>query len=98
MKKEVIKEAAEKANGYAHYGKPLGGKYLAFNEGFIEGAKWQAEEMISKEAYEDNLNMQKTSNVGYESKIKEMYSEEDVRKMLWGLGDVLFNNNQNGIK
>lgn len=29
---------AEKANGYAYHGKPLGEKYLAFNEGFIAGA------------------------------------------------------------
>lgn len=26
------------------------------------------------------------------------YTEEDLRKALWDLGDVLFNNNQNGIK
>ena len=26
------------------------------------------------------------------------YSEEDMRKALWELGDVLFNNNQHGIK
>jgi hypothetical protein len=38
---------------------------------FIEGAKYQA----------DN-----------------MYSEEEVRKMLFDLGDVLFNNSQNGIE
>jgi hypothetical protein len=29
---------------------------------------------------------------------KRMYSEEEVRKMLFDLGDVLFNNCQNGIK
>jgi len=41
MNKELELEA-EKANGYAYYGKPLGEKYLAFNEGFIAGAtnKW----------------------------------------------------------
>ena len=37
MSKELEIEA-EKANGYAYYGKPLGEKYLAFNEGFIAGA------------------------------------------------------------
>jgi len=37
MNKELELEA-EKANGYAYYGKPLGEKYLAFNEGFIAGA------------------------------------------------------------
>jgi hypothetical protein len=29
---------------------------------------------------------------------KNKFSEEEVRQMLWDLGDVLFNNNQNGIK
>jgi hypothetical protein len=29
-------EEIDKANGYAYYGKPDGGKYIAFNE----GAKW----------------------------------------------------------
>jgi hypothetical protein len=29
---------------------------------------------------------------------ERMYSEEEVRKMLWQLGDCLFNNCQNGIK
>jgi hypothetical protein len=29
---------------------------------------------------------------------KNKYSEEEVRQMLWELGDVLFNNNQNGIE
>ena len=29
---------------------------------------------------------------------ERMYSEEEVRKMLWELGDVLFNNCQNGIE
>jgi CRISPR/Cas system-associated endonuclease/helicase Cas3 len=28
----------------------------------------------------------------------KIYTEEQVRKMLFDLGDVLFNNNQNGIK
>jgi hypothetical protein len=28
----------------------------------------------------------------------KLYTEEQVRKMLFDLGDVLFNNNQNGIK
>jgi hypothetical protein len=47
-----------------------------------------AERMISKEAHEDNLNMQKCSNAGFLSKIKEleeqikrMYSEEEVRRL-----------------
>ena len=28
-------EEIEKANGYAYYGKPDGGKYIAFNDGAI---------------------------------------------------------------
>ena len=34
----TLEQEAENANGYALYGKPLGEKYLAFNEGFIVGA------------------------------------------------------------
>jgi hypothetical protein len=55
--------------------------------GFVQGSKWQKERSISKEAYEDSLNMQRCSNAGYESKINElkseiklMYSEEDMIK------------------
>jgi hypothetical protein len=54
-----------------------------------EAAKYQADRMISEEAYEDALNMQKASNAGYESKIaeleaqiKEMYSKDEVLKIL----------------
>ncbi len=46
-KQETLEEAAEKANGYNLYAK--GTKGQAFNEGFIEGAKWQAERMYSEE-------------------------------------------------
>ena len=59
---------------------------------FINGAKWQQENSISKEAYEDFLNMQKCSNAGYESKIAElqktienfqkMYNEKEVLNFL----------------
>jgi hypothetical protein len=35
---------------------------------------------------------------GAEWQAERMYSEEEVRQMLWELGDVLFNNNQNGIE
>jgi predicted transcriptional regulator YheO len=48
----------------------------------------QKERIVSKESYEDALNMQKASNAGYESKIKElkrqlkeMYSEEDIENI-----------------
>lgn len=37
------------------------------------------ERMISKEAYEDVLNMQKCSNAGYESKISEL--QEEIKKL-----------------
>lgn len=49
----------------------------------------QVEKMITKEAYEDSLNMQRCSNAGYESKIQEltqelekMYSEKEVYNLL----------------
>ena len=34
-------EEIEKANGYAYYGKPNGGKYIAFND----GAKWMRDKI-----------------------------------------------------
>jgi len=34
-------EEIDKANGYAYYGKPDGGKYIAFNE----GAKWMRDKI-----------------------------------------------------
>jgi hypothetical protein len=34
-------EEIDKANGYAYYGKPNGGKYIAFNE----GAKWMRDKI-----------------------------------------------------
>lgn len=38
MNNEELKLEAEKENVYAHYEKPLGERYLIFNEGFIAGA------------------------------------------------------------
>jgi len=43
----AVEEAAEKANGYNLYSKETKGQ--AFNDGFIEGAKLQAEQMYSEE-------------------------------------------------
>jgi hypothetical protein len=50
----------------------------------------EQERTISKEAYEDSLNMQRCSNAGYENKIselenkiKQMYSEEDLKEALY---------------
>lgn len=59
-KKITIEEAANKANGYNLYAKET--KAPIFNEGFIEGAKWQ----------ENN-----------------MYSEEDMRKMLVDMSNYI---------
>ena len=75
-KQELVEQAAE---NYLH--KVADGKrYTGYaDEDFIAGAKWQAEGMISKEVYEDSLNMQKTSNAGYESKITELNRE--IKKM-----------------
>jgi hypothetical protein len=42
-----IEESADKANGYKLYAKDT--KAPIFNEGFIAGAKWQAERMYSEE-------------------------------------------------
>src|SRR5690606_24062724 len=44
-----IEDLSEKANGYAYYGKPLGEKYLAFKEGFIEGYKAAQSKQFSLE-------------------------------------------------
>lgn len=45
--KETVEEAANKANGYNLYAK--GTKGQTFNEGFIEGAKWQEKRMYSED-------------------------------------------------
>ncbi len=44
--KQTLEEAANKANGYNVYAKET--KAPIFNEGFIAGAKWQAERMYSE--------------------------------------------------
>jgi hypothetical protein len=69
---------------------------------FIEGAKWQAERMGLMEI---ELRHTKTLLASCEKALEDrdkqaerMYTEEEVRKMLFDLGDVLFNNCQNGIK
>ena len=46
-KKDTLEEAADKANGYKLYAKDT--KAPIFNEGFIAGAKWQAEKMYSEQ-------------------------------------------------
>jgi len=38
--------------------------------------------MISQEAYEDSLNLQRASNAGYESKIKELENKiQDLQSL-----------------
>lgn len=102
MKTEIVEQAATKLihKKYPHH--PLrDSKY--WKDMFIEGAKWQEEQdylfidenikykkIIDKltNSYEDALNIQKASNAGYESKIKELeqkltdqkkYSEKDMK-------------------
>lgn len=85
MKQESLEEAAEKFRSQ-NPGTMYGGNNTKILNAFKAGVKWMQERMVSKEAYEDSLNMQKTSNVGYESKINElkekiktMYSEDDLK-------------------
>src|SRR5690606_4611723 len=52
-----IEDLSEKANGYAYYGKPLGEKYLAFKEGFIEGYKAAQSKQFSLEDVEKAIEM-----------------------------------------
>jgi len=73
-----------------------------YKEGIEVGAKWQAERMGLMEI---ELRHTKTLLASCEKALEDrdkqaerMYSEEEVRKMLFDLGDVLFNNCQNGIK
>jgi hypothetical protein len=54
-------------------------------EGFIAGAKSDA----AKDYWFEKFQQEQGKN---------NFSEEEVRQMLWELGDVLFNNNQNGIE
>jgi hypothetical protein len=84
-KQETLEEAAEKFRSQ-NPGTMYGGNNTKILNAFKAGVKWMQERMVSKEAYEDSLNMQKTSNVGYESKINElkekiktMYSEDDLK-------------------
>jgi hypothetical protein len=75
MKHETIEEAAEAWWKYPSH-------HISEKKAFIEGAKWQAERMISQEAYEDSLNLQRASNAGYESKIKELENKiQDLQSL-----------------
>jgi hypothetical protein len=68
---ETLEEVANKIYHNIKNSYPVIPKNTTWIQGFVEGTKWQQE---------------------------QMYSKEEVRQMLWELGDVLFNNNQNGIK
>jgi hypothetical protein len=85
-KQETLEEAAEKYVKSDLKKTPL---YWLFHDTFKDGAKWQAQRMVSKVSYEEALSMQKTSNFGYESKINEleeqikrMYSKKDIKDFL----------------
>lgn len=76
--------------------KPLEGLPLLVIEDEVEElAEKQSEELMMP----NNVEFEYGFRLGY-NKAKETYrfTEEDLRKALWELGDVLFNNNQNGIK
>jgi len=55
-------------------------------------------EYIPKYSIFMNCVIKQAKEMEKEQQDKNKYSEEEVRQMLWDLGDVLFNNNQNGIK
>jgi len=85
-KQETIEEFIKQSNT------PEGLDQFSYDKGLEDGANWQKERMVSKESYEDALSMQKASNAGYESKIKElkqqlkeMYSEEECYRKLHNL-------------
>jgi len=80
-KQETLEEAAEKYAKQFDYAEDSSPQI-----DFIAGANWKAERSISIEAYEDSISMQKTSNIGFESKIQElkqeikrMHSKEDMQ-------------------
>jgi hypothetical protein len=96
-KQETIEEAAEKfyseqSESYENAIEPTfdNSRYLV--TGFIAGAKFQAEKMFNEKQMDDAYDK------GFKDASERMYSEEEVRQMLWELGDALFNNNQNGIE
>jgi hypothetical protein len=45
-----------------------------------------------------NINWLNGDEFGAKWQSQRMYSEEEVRQMLWQLGDALFNNCQDGIE
>jgi hypothetical protein len=53
---------------------------------------------LDKNKYSSPLTYAQIGAKWQQEQEKNKYSEEEVRQMLWELGDVLFNNNQNGIE
>lgn len=49
-----VEKLAESANGYAVYGKPLGEKYLAFNEGYQSGFNAH-KELVKDKLFDDEV-------------------------------------------
>lgn len=78
MKQETLEEAANKANGYNVYAKET--KAPIFNEGFIAGAKWQAEKMYSKEEVLEHLNILIMMS---SSKLDEFTNDEEMVTIKW---------------
>jgi hypothetical protein len=77
------------------------------NYNFKATMKEQSKQQTAVEFLESNLptafkdltiNKQLIEQAKEMEKQQQGYNEEEVRQMLWDLGDVLFNNNQNGIK
>ena len=77
--------------------KPLEGVPLLVIEDEVQK---MADERFPEDGVHDNRMWQAVGFVKGYNKAKETYkfTEEDLRKALWELGDVLFNNNQHGIK
>jgi hypothetical protein len=74
-----------------------------FNAGMVkqEKLKEAAERFFNNKKWLEQGSekwVQNTFLAGANWQAERMYSEEEVRKMLWQLGDCLFNNCQNGIK
>ena len=83
--------------------KPLEGLPLLVieDEGEIESFKIFPVSIDTRNNITKDLNsLERTPFIKGHNKAKETFkfTEEDLRKALWELGDVLFNNNQNGIK
>ena len=80
LKQETLEEAANGANGYNVYAKET--KAPIFNEGFIAGAKWQAERMYSEEEVikllihcKDRFGGSELEDYTHDDKIKKWFEQ-----------------------